>query len=422
MTDPRARAALRSRIVGHGNEAPDQLLANPGNYRRHPKEQLEALGGSLSELGWIREVLVNVTTGHVVDGHARVELALVRGEASVPITYVELSPEEERLALAVLDPIAAMAYQDEKALAELLSGIQTQDADLAGFLERLVPTQKVTAEVDTSLLTAPSNPITKVGDLIVMGERRLVCGDSTKPEPYEALFGTKGKAHAMWTDPPYNVAYLGSPGTKRRAIANDDQTPEDFREFLGAVFDRCLERLQAGGATYVAAPTGPQFLDFGLVLRPRGIWRQTLVWVKNAHVLGRSDYHYRQEVIFEGTVPVTPFPESETELVSYGWKPGAPHRWHGGRSLNTVFEEPKPQASADHPTMKPVNLIRRMVEASTQKGETVLDPFAGSGSTMIACEEIGRQARLIELDPAYCDNIAERYERATGRPAERVTP
>lgn len=420
---PTPRPEIRTRIVGHDAVAPDQLLANPGNYRRHPAEQREALRGSLEELGWLKEVIVNVTTGHVIDGHARIEEALERGTPTIPVTYVELSPDEERIALAVLDPISAMARHDDKALAELLEGLEAHDARLAAFLSDLAGDVKAPFEEDLSGLDDDGAPVTAPGDLLICGPHVVLCGDSTDPAAWARLMAAaaKQRADCLWTDPPYNVAYAGSPGKARKAIANDDQTPEAFRGFLASVFDLALANLAPGSATYVAAPSGPPFLDFGLVLRPRGIWRQTLTWVKSQLVLGRSDYHYRHEVIFEGNVPLEPFAPEDVDLVVYGWKPNGPHRWHGGRSLHTVFEVPKPEASEAHPKMKPVALIRPMVEASTRPGDLVLDPFSGSGSTMIACEESGRVFAGLELDPGYCDAIATRWERATGSPAVRET-
>lgn len=413
-----APKAIRDRIVGYEQVAPDQLLANPGNFRRHPAEQLEALRGSLDTLGWVKPVLVNTTTGHVVDGHARIEEALAREAPTIPVLYLELTEEEERIALASLDPISALAAEDDEALRALLKDIDVPDPRLAAFLDGLIPDEKEPFNENLQGLEPPPKPITQPGDLIVMGAHRLICGDSQDPTVYDRLLAG-ATAQCLWTDPPYNVAYAGSPGAPRREIANDDQSPEDFRAFLGTVLDLALARMDRGAAVYVAAPTGPQFLDFGLVLRPRGVWRQTLIWDKQMHALGRSDYHYRHEVIFEGNVPLAPFEPDDADLVAYGWKPGGPHRWHGGRSRNTVFEVPKPKTSAAHPTMKPIALIRPMIEASTLPGQRVLDPFAGSGSTMIACEESGRSALLIELDPAYCDVIAQRYEAATGLAAVR---
>lgn len=418
---PKAPPALRNRIVGHDNVAPDQLLANPGNFRRHPGEQLDALRGSLDELGWIKQVIVNTTTGHVIDGHARIEEALARNEKTIPVTYVELSPDEERLALAVLDPISEMARQDDDALRDLLKGIEASDARLSHFLEELRGSAGEPFAEDLSKLQPPPAPVTKPGDLLILGDHVVLCGDSTDPAAWERLMAAAPvrKAHAMWTDPPYNVGYKGGPDAPRKRLANDNMSPEDFRTFLSAVFDLALARLEPGGACYVAAPSGPPFLDFGTVLRARGIWRQTLTWVKHSLVLGRADYHYRHEVIFEGNAPLAAFEPEDVDLISYGWKPGDSHRWVGGRSLDTVFEVPKPSSSEAHPTMKPVALIRPMVEASTLPGHLILDPFAGSGSTVIACEESGRLCAGIELEPEYCDVIAMRWELATGEAARR---
>lgn len=413
--------ALANRIVRHDDVPPDQLLANPLNFRRHPGEQLDVLRGSLEQLGWLKTVIVNETTGHVLDGHARVEEALHRQEKTVPVTIVALSLEEERLALAILDPSSEMARTDDAILADLLAEVQTTDARLALFLDELKGDLHPVLEAGATAPDPPSVPRTKLGDVWELGPHRLVCGDARDPAAWRLLM-QGGRAHALWTDPPYNVEYLGQALNPRAAIENDKLSPAAFREMLATVLDLALSYLLAGSACYIAAPSGPQFLDFALVLRPRGIWRQTLTWVKNHHVMGRSDYHYKHEVLFEGNVPLAPFEPEDVDLVSYGWKPGGPHEWVGGRSRSTVFEVAKPPASAAHPTMKPPELIRAMLEASTRPTEVVVDCFAGSGSTLIACEEINRIARLLELDPGYCDAIAQRFEEATGMEAKLLTP
>lgn len=207
-------------------------------------------------------------------------------------------------------------------------------------------------------------------------------------------------ADAMWTDPPYGVSYVGK--TKDAlTIENDDRSSDSLEAFLRDVFALALIHTKAGGAWYVAAPAGPLHLAFASALHELGVWRQTLTWEKDQFVLGRSDYHYRHEPIF------------------YGWKEGAAHTWNGGRTQDSVLEVPRPRRSAEHPTMKPVALVQRCVENSTDAGALVVDPFGGSGTTLMACEAAGRTASLIELDPKYCDVIVARWEKATDQKAER---
>jgi site-specific DNA-methyltransferase (adenine-specific) len=211
---------------------------------------------------------------------------------------------------------------------------------------------------------------------------------------WELLLGGE-HADLVWTDPPYGVGYVGKTAD-RLQIPNDALEGRALQGLLAAAFDSALPHLRPGAAVYVAAPSGALFLDFAVVLAERNLWRQTLVWVKDQFVMGRSDYHYRHESIF------------------YGWVPGGPHRAPPDRTQDTVWEIDRPRRSAEHPTMKPVALIARALENSTLPGQLVVDPFAGSGSTLIAAHGSGRAARLIELDPDYADVICRRFQGHTG--------
>jgi DNA modification methylase len=238
--------------------------------------------------------------------------------------------------------------------------------------------------------------------VIELGRHRLVCGDATDAAAYERLLGGE-QAQLLWTDPPYGVSYMGKTA-KRLTIKNDGA--DGLVELLQGAFARVDEALVPGAPLYVAHPAGRLSLTFGNAFVAQR-WRlyQTLVWVKDALVLGHADYHYRHEPIL------------------YGYKPG-PGRlgrgaagWHGDNAQVSVLEVERPKASREHPTMKPPALIEIALQNSSQRGDLVLDPFAGSGSTLIASERTGRCARLIELDPAYCDVIIERFERLTGTAA-----
>lgn len=405
-TKDQAAGLIRSRITGHGEVPPEDLLANPLNFRRHPGHQRDALRGSLKELGWLKTVLVNKTTGHVIDGHARVEEAMRQGLPTIPVTIVELTPEEERLALAVLDPITELATRDPETLTLLLKEVETQDAGLQALLDQLAGKEadapksglKDGADPD-EVPPVPKVAVTKPGDLWILGPHRLLCGDSTKAEDVASLMGG-GLADMVWTDPPYNVAYEGKTEDALK-IQNDSMSPEAFRAFLRAAFAAMVAHTKEGGAVYVAHADS-EGENFRGAMREGGwLVKQCLVWVKNALVLGRQDYQWRHEPIL------------------YGWKPGAAHSWFADRAQTTVLEFNKPTRNGDHPTMKPVDLVTYCIGNSSKPGDVVMDLFGGSGTTLIACEMLGRSARLVELDPLYCDVIVRRWEEGTGQKAER---
>jgi site-specific DNA-methyltransferase (adenine-specific) len=196
------------------------------------------------------------------------------------------------------------------------------------------------------------------------------------------------------------VSYVGK--TKDAlTIENDSLDADGLQDLLHAALSLAWANTRAGGAWYIAAPAGPLFLPFATVLFGLEVWRQTLVWAKDSLVLGRSDYHYRHEAVF------------------YGWKEGAAHTWETDRKQTTLLEFPRPKANREHPTMKPVELIRYCVNNSSTPADLIVDPFGGSGSTLLAAEACGRSAALIELSPVYCDVIVKRWEDFTGEKAVR---
>jgi DNA modification methylase len=405
----------RNRIVGHADVPPAELVPNPRNWRTHPAEQQRALAGALTEVGWVGEVLVNRTSGRVVDGHLRIELALDRQEPAVPVTYVELTEDEERLVLASLDPIGAMADAEATALEELLADLEPADGDLRAFLDELARRQgfeHVTAGLvdPDDAPDLPAEPTVRLGELYALGDHRLLCGDATGLESVRRAFGEEAKADLIWTDPPYGVAYQTKLSTEeavarhRRTdgleVANDQ--PEDIPALLRATFGHAP--LKAGGSFYVASPSSGDVLPaFYSALAESGMpVRQQLIWVKDVFVMGRHDFHYRHEPIL------------------YGWKEGAAHRFHGGRDQDTVWEIPRPRRSESHPTMKPVELVARALANSSSTGDLVYEPFAGSGSTIIAAEQTGRRCVALEIDPHYAQVALERWASFTGRTPDRI--
>ena len=247
----------------------------------------------------------------------------------------------------------------------------------------------------------------------IESKHRLLCGDARIPEDMIRLMDGR-LADMVWTDPPYGVAIASRVGMAGgvsssqarvdggKGIANDDLSVPELVAFLRGAFDLGLAACRPGAVWYVAAPHGPMGVAFSMVLHDLGVWHSSLVWVKDSLVISRLDYHYRHEVLY------------------YGWKPGGAHHAVPDRCQTSVFEFPRPKRSEDHPTMKPVELIRRHIENSSNPRQTVLDQFGGSGSTLIACEQTGRKAYLMELDELYCDVIVQRWEKFTGKKAERV--
>lgn len=236
-----------------------------------------------------------------------------------------------------------------------------------------------------------------------------MCGDARKPADLETLMAGSA-AQCVWTDPPYGVNYVGK--TKDALTIKNDST-DGLRPLLDAAFPNFAAVLEPGSPFYIATPAGPQHTEFLGAVAGAGLrLHETLVWVKDVMVLGHADYHYRHEPIL------------------YGWTQGPGRsgrgnhkgsRWHGDNSQTTVFEIPRPKRSEEHPTMKPVELIKAMLLNSSTRGDAVLDPFAGSGSTLIAADTIGRRCFALELDPGYCDVIVARWETLTEQQAQRPT-
>jgi site-specific DNA-methyltransferase (adenine-specific) len=377
----------------------------------HPQNPRKGDVAAITDLirinGWHGVLVIQRSTRHVLVGNHRLQAARALGYVKVPAMIVDVDDDHAMRILLSDNRASDLAVNDEHRLAEILTAVATTTQGLAGtgydqqaFADAISalaqPPQRGEDEVPPVLDDAVSVP----GEVYELGEHRVICGDSTKPETLARLFDDGAVADMIWTDPPYGIAYKGGIAKPRAAIANDDLTAEDLRAFLEDAFDSALPFLKPGGACYVAAPQGENFVDFGLVLRARGLYRQVLVWRKNQMVLGRSDYHYIHEPIF------------------YGWKPGAAHFFVDDRTQTSVHDVDRPMRSPDHPTMKPPELIERHVVNSSRPGEIVLDVFGGSGSTMIAAAQSGRRARLVEFEPRYVDVIRRRwtvFARSVGR-------
>jgi DNA modification methylase len=394
----------------------DQLRPDPANPRRIPDEELDALGRSIRQFGFVQPVLVRREDGTVVGGHQRLVAARRLGLKAVPVTYLDISIEQARLLNLALNRISGS--WDEQLLARLLADLQTNpgvDLSLSGFGEdevrdllRSLETREKKERVedfdlDTALEDATRTPRSKPGDLWAFGEHRFLCGDATKPEDLERLLGG-ARAAMAFTDPPYNVS-LGDHGgqqrgSQRRRIANDSMDPISWGTFVRAWSRTLLASVD--GAMYVCMSSKELPLVSRVLAEEGGHWSDTIIWHKDRFVLGRADYQRAYEPIW------------------FGWREGASHHWCGDRDQDDVWEINRPSDAPLHPTMKPLPLMERAIANSSKPGDLVLDPFSGSGSTLIACERTGRRCAALELDPRYADVILARWERFSGDVAERI--
>jgi len=380
-----------------------ELRLYPGNPRRG---DVAAIAESLRHHGQYRPVVVNRRGKVVLAGNHVVEAARTLGWVEVAAVFIDVGARQARRIVLADNRTADLATYDPEALLALLeelpdlAGTAYDEDALAELLAEVRPVELPGPEEEVP--AAPQQPRTVPGDCYRLGRHRLVCGDATDPSAYELLLRDR-PADLLWTDPPYGVAYTGRTKAKLR-IRNDSAAA--LHKLLAGAFSASDIALSPGAPLYVAHPAGPLSLTFGNCCVAQG-WslRQTLVWAKDSLVLGGTDYHYKHEPIY------------------YGFKPG-PGRlgrggrgWHGSNAKTSVLEFARPRAAREHPTMKPPELIAACVRNSSAPRGRVLDPFAGSGSTLVACEATGRSARLIELEPRYCDVIVDRYERLTGEPA-----
>lgn len=395
------------------------LVTDEANKRTHDERNLAAIEESIRRHGVVEPLVIQKGTNRIVAGNGRAEALRRLGHSHVDVVDIEITTEEEFRALSIrLNRTGELAGWDAAGLEADLSALAESgwgnlpdfgfDEDALNALAEDVTTdpkrRRVSFEAGDgsgkadaddpgpgSLPSGAEKPDSVLGQIYELGPHRLVCGDSTKPETWVLLLGDE-KIRMVWTDPPYGVSYVGKTADAK-TIQNDSMTPDQLQEFLSAAFSAAMGACEPGAVWYVAAPAGPLHTRFAIVLEALGIFRRSLVWVKDQFVLGRGDYHYRHEPIF------------------YGWVEGAAHYFVDDRTQDTILEYPRPRRSEEHPTMKPVELVQKCIENSSKEGWIVADPFGGSGTTLIASAKSGRIARLIELDPGYCDVIRRRWTK-----------
>lgn len=379
------------------------LIPYARNSRTHSDAQVAKIASSIKEFGFLNPIITDGSNG-IVAGHGRVLAAQKLGLKELPCVEADHLTEAQKRAYVIADNRMAL---DAGWDAEMLK-VELGDLDAAGFdlsltgfdlgeLENFLaePTEGLTDE--DAVPDVPAVPVTVLGDVWVMGKHRLMCGDSTSIEHLQAL--CDGQLVDMWlTDPPYNVAYEGK--TKEAlTIKNDKMGDEPFRQFLR---DACVaaDTVMKAGAVFYIWHADLEGYNFRGAAKDAG-WtiRQCLIWKKQTMVMGRQDYHWKHEPCL------------------YGWKDGAAHLWATDRKQTTILEFNRPSRNGEHPTMKPVELFEYQMLNNTKGSDLVLDSFAGSGTTAIACEKHGRDARLMELDPKYCDVIVKRWQEFTGKDA-----
>jgi DNA modification methylase len=397
-------------------------------YGKNPRKgSVPTIVASLRANGQYRPIVVRNGTNEVLAGNHTLLAARELGWPEIAATFVDCDDEQAARIVLVDNRSNDLATYDDDVLAELLSGLSDlggtgyAQADLDALLASIGPGPAALTDPD-SAPALPVEPVSKPGDVWLLGPHRLLVGDSTDVAAVEDMLGGD-RCDAMWTDPPYGVTYVGKTADAL-TIRNDGAG--DLDGLLSGALGAATVALRAGAPFYIAHPAGPLSMKFTTALFDAG-WgfRQQLVWVKNTLVLGRSDYHYSHEPILAGVTPGEPDlnleDEAEHENVIYGFTPGGIGRlgrggtaWFGDNKQTTVFQVPKPPRNADHPTMKPVDLITGMLRNSVRPGGLVYEPFGGSGSTLIAAHHLGIRARVIELDPRYADVICRRYQEHCG--------
>jgi DNA modification methylase len=403
---------IRDRVKELRRVPARDLIPNRKNWRRHPKAQADALRGLLDEIGYADALLVReLPDGRLVliDGHLRAETT---PDVEVPVLILDVSEEEADKLLLTLDPLATMAETDAERIKQLLAAVRTDSPAVEELFKRtagnkvweiLHPGEVKEVEVSTdraSELQVKWN--TASGQLWQIGPHRVVCGDCRDRGSVGNLFGDSSpQLRLIWTDPPYGVSYAEKTawitehgcGLSRRPIENDSLLPSELQTLFSDALAIAREHALPGAVIYATVPS--VFLKYFIEgLEDGGFsYRHCLIWLKQSFVMGRADYHYRHEPIL------------------YGWLENGPHYFVGDRTHDSVFEVDRPMVSDLHPTTKPVELVAKMLANSSRPGELVYDPFAGSGSTIVAAHQLGRIGYGCEIDPGYLAVQLERLFR-----------
>jgi DNA modification methylase len=384
----------------------ERLIPFARNPRTHTDEQVAQIAASMVEFGWVNPILVGAD-GVIIAGHARLQAAQKLGLSEVPVIVLDHLTEAQRRALVIADnKLALNAGWDEELLRGLLSELREDEFNLEvlGFSDEELnallaePPELAEGLTDEDAIPEPlEEPVARRGDLWILGAHRLLVGDATSVEDVARLMGAE-RADLVFTDPPYGIDYHGRTA-ERLTIANDRMPVEEFVAFLEAAFGALRGAIKPTASVYVCHGSRYQ-REFQNALEAAGFEvRCQLIWAKHTFSLGWGRYRFQHEPIF------------------YCHLAGEEDPWYGDHSQSTLWQEKKPAANRLHPTMKPVELVERALVNSSRKGELVADFFGGSGTTLIACERLARQARLMEIEPRYADVIIQRWQQHVGKRA-----
>lgn len=366
------------------------------NAKKHDDTQINNVAESIRQFGFVQPIVID-SNGVIVIGHCRFEAAKQLKYAEVPCIMVDDLTPEQVDALRIVDNKTNESPWDIDLLTKELQDVDLSMFDFEwDFIEEPTESAEIT-EDEAPEVDKTNDPISKFGQIWKLGRHRLMCGDSTSEENVKALLGG-AKADLLLTDPPYGVDYTGKTKDALK-IQNDAKTDEEMIEFLSSAF-RAADAVMKPGAVFYIWYAGTKEHAFDKACQLTG-WevRQILIWAKNTMVMGRQDYQWKHEPCI------------------YGWKGGAGHLWASDRKQTTLLEFDRPTANKEHPTMKPIALFDYQIQNNTKGGDIVLDLFGGSGTTIMACEQNGRNACVMEYDPKYVDVIIKRWENFTGEKA-----
>lgn len=382
-----------------------EIVPYANNAKKHDKRQINNVAESIKQYGFVQPVVVD-KDGVIVIGHCRVLAAKKLGIESVPCVCVDDLTPEQVAALRPVDNKSNESEWDMDLLCDELGELDLSAFDFEWGLQDQILGGVVEDDYEPELHDEPK---AKLGDLYQLGSHRLMCGDSTSLTDVQTLAGG-AQMDMLLTDPPYNVDYQGTAGK----IKNDNMEDSAFRRFLTDAFSNAVAVMKPAAAFYIWHADSEGYNFRGACRDSMMRVRQCLIWVKNSLVMGRQDFQWKHEPCLYGEVEAE---EDEHAPCLYGWTNGQKHYFFKNRRQTTILEFPKPTKSAEHPTMKPIRLFDYQMQCSSKAGENVLDLFAGSGTTIMAAEQNGRNAYCMEFDPKYVDVIIDRWEKFTGKRA-----